>query len=379
MLHQRLPRPCHRGVSGWCQSLIQFAHGPWLDIVEPFLHRLPLGPRGRKVRGSVLPMTQCDRSDVKWHKKIYILSSCLHIFTLLYIHLYIYILFIRPMVYNGRLHFWRGSRGWFEWQILPKHLGHGYPRTPDTGDAGKGGQMQSCAAQAVSCQVFSLAAHPADPPDHWATEKDPQRKSLKKQCGNWSAMLREGDCLAPPRRQDASGHGTSSCRPHVADLVPPGWFNMVKRLSPCSCQGQAKGKDGKDNKGHQMQNKRVSQALSIFILHLDDSWFMYLFYLLPLDHLDAFGSTRCDMVWPRVLSLQWTNWVNWACWCCFFAIWVGRRLGVVLSCSDDAIHGRRIQKNTVTFDSARYLHQFSSLWTELGDVDGCCHGRQGQR
>lgn len=80
-------------------------------------------------------------------------------------------------------------------------------------------------------------------------------------------MLREGDCLAP-RRQDASGHGTSSCRPHFADLVPPGWLNMVKRLSRCSCQGQAKGKDGKDNKGHQMQNKRVSQALSyIWMIH----------------------------------------------------------------------------------------------------------------
>lgn len=160
-------------------TFLTMKHGTGNGFVEPFLHRLPLGPRGRKVRVlcsqwlNDLNATGLMSSDTR---SIYFLHA--YISLLYYIFIYIYTLFIRPMVYNRRLHFWRGNRGEFGWQILRGHLGHGYPRTLDTGDAGKGGQMQICAAQAVTCQVswFSLAAHPADHPDHWATEKDPQRK-----------------------------------------------------------------------------------------------------------------------------------------------------------------------------------------------------------
>ena len=193
MLHQRLPRPRHRGVSGWCQSSIQFAHGPcwhcwpWSMALEMALSsHFFTGfhwAQGAERCGFCAPNDSMISMRQVWcqvTQDLYTFFMLTYLYSTIYssLFIYIYILFIRPMVYNRRLHFWRGNRGEFGWQILRGHLGHGYPRTLDTGDAGKGGQMQICAAQAVTCQVswFSLAAHPADHPDHWATEKDPQRK-----------------------------------------------------------------------------------------------------------------------------------------------------------------------------------------------------------
>ena len=154
----------------------------WKWLCRAISSQASTGPKGQKGAGSVLPMTQwsqCDRSDVKWHK-IYILSSCLHIFTLLYSSIYIYCIYYSSGQWFtiGDFIFDEVAEGDLGGRFCRGHLGHGYPRTPDTGDAGKGGQMQICAAQAVTCQVswFSLAAHPADHPDHWAIEKDPQRK-----------------------------------------------------------------------------------------------------------------------------------------------------------------------------------------------------------
>ena len=109
--------------------------------------------------------------------------------------------------------------------------------------------------------------------------------------------------------------------------------------------------------------------------------FIYVFYyLLPLEHLDAFGSTQCDYHESRLCKNHLSQ------LSLLMYVFLHYELGVVLSCSGDVIHGRRIQINTVTIcDSrlpqARYLHQFSSLCAELPDmlmdVDG--HGRQGQR